>query len=124
VLQAFAQRLRGRLRSADTAARLGVDDFAVLVHGAIDAIDAIDADGVDRVVGRSRAELPRPIDLGAGRHAVVGASIGAAIADAGTDEVETLLRSADAVMYTAKRAHEGGYVLHEEPREGRPELAR
>jgi diguanylate cyclase (GGDEF)-like protein len=111
VLQTFAQRLRGCLRSADTAARLGGDEFAVLVHG------PIDADGLDRVVGRIRAELARPIDLGGRRQAAVGASIGATIAGAGTDDVETLLRRADAAMYTAKRAREGGYVLHEEPRD-------
>ncbi|MGZ4545664.1 MAG: diguanylate cyclase domain-containing protein [Blastococcus sp.] len=109
VLQDFARRLRGCLRSADTAARLGGDEFAVLLHG------PIDADGVERVVARMRAEMRRPIDLGAGRQATVGASIGVAIADADTDDVETLLRRADSAMYTAKRAR-AGYVLHEEPR--------
>jgi diguanylate cyclase (GGDEF)-like protein len=108
VLQAFAGRVRGCLRAADTAARLGGDEFAVLVHG------PIDADGVERVVARMRAEMRRPIDLGAGRQATVGASIGVAIADAATDDVETLLRRADSAMYTAKRARDG-YVLHEEP---------
>jgi diguanylate cyclase (GGDEF)-like protein len=111
VLQAFAQRLAGCLRSADTAARLGGDEFAVLVHG------PIDSEGVNRVVRRIRAELGHPIALGAGREATVGASIGVTIADAGTSDVETLLRRADAAMYTAKRARAGGYVLHEESRD-------
>jgi diguanylate cyclase (GGDEF)-like protein len=108
LLQAFAQRLRGSLRSADTAARLGGDEFAVLVHG------PIDHEGVERVIGRIRAAMADPVDLGAGRQATVGASIGVAIADAGTGDIETLVRQADTAMYTAKRARDGRHVLHAE----------
>jgi diguanylate cyclase (GGDEF)-like protein len=106
LLQAFADRLRGCLRSADTAARLGGDEFAVLVNG------PIDADGVARVVARMKAELARPIDLGEGRQATVGASIGVAIAEPSAAEVETLVRRADQAMYTAKRARDGRYVIY------------
>jgi diguanylate cyclase (GGDEF)-like protein len=106
LLQAFAQRLSSCLRAADTAARLGGDEFAVLVNG------PIDADGVQRVVDRIRAQLAAPIDLGTGRSATVGASIGVTIADPATADVETLLRHADTAMYTAKRARDGRFVLH------------
>jgi diguanylate cyclase (GGDEF)-like protein len=108
LLQAFAERLRGCLRSADTAARLGGDEFAVLVNG------PIDADGVARVVNRIRAEMARPIDLGGGRRATVGASIGVAIGDRVVAEVEALLRRADIAMYRAKRARDGRHVLYDE----------
>jgi diguanylate cyclase (GGDEF)-like protein len=108
LLQAFAHRLRSCLRTADTAARLGGDEFAVLVNG------PIDADGVERVIGRIRAAMARPIDLGGGREATVGASIGVTIGDTGTADVETLLRHADTAMYTAKRARDGRYVLYEQ----------
>ncbi|MCU1667905.1 MAG: diguanylate cyclase/phosphodiesterase [Blastococcus sp.] len=108
LLQVFGERLRSCLRSADTAARLGGDEFAVLVNG------PIDADGVERVVGRIRNALSRPIDLSGGRQATVGASIGISIAGPGVDDVETLLRQADAAMYTAKRARDGRYVLYAE----------
>ena len=105
LLQAFAARLHTCLRAADTAARLGGDEFAVLVHG------PIDADGVARVVERIRAELARPVDLGDGRQATVGASIGVAIADGDTGDVDALVRRADAAMYDAKRARDGRWVL-------------
>ncbi|SNR52678.1 putative bifunctional diguanylate cyclase/phosphodiesterase [Blastococcus mobilis] len=100
LLRAFAERLHGCLRAADTAARLGGDEFAVLLHG------PIDESGVQRVLDRIRAELTLPIDLGAGRVATVGASIGVAIADAAID-VGTLVQHADAAMYAAKRGGRG-----------------
>jgi diguanylate cyclase (GGDEF)-like protein len=100
LLRAFAERLDGCLRAADTAARLGGDEFAVLLHG------PIDESGVHQVLGRIRAQLDLPIDLGAGRVATVGASVGVAIADAATD-VDTLIQHADMAMYAAKRGSRG-----------------
>jgi diguanylate cyclase (GGDEF)-like protein len=106
LLQAFAQRLQDCLRTADTAARLGGDEFAVLLHG------PIDNSGVERVLARIRTLLDLPVDLGAGRVAKVGASIGVAIADADID-VDTLVRNADVAMYTAKRGGRGRSVFFE-----------
>ena len=106
LLQAFSERLDGCLRSADTAARLGGDEFAVLLHG------PIDRSGVERVLDRIRNQLDLPIDLGAGREATIGASIGVAFADAGTD-VATLIGHADVAMYTAKRNGRHRSVFYE-----------
>jgi diguanylate cyclase (GGDEF)-like protein len=107
LLRAFAERLDDCLRTADTAARLGGDEFAVLLHG------PIDRDGVQHVLDRIRGQLDVPVDLGAGRVATVGASIGVAFADARTD-VDTLIRHADVAMYTAKRGGRGISVFFEE----------
>jgi diguanylate cyclase (GGDEF)-like protein len=106
LLQAFAQRLQDCVRTADTAARLGGDEFAVLLHG------PIDESGVHQVLGRIRAELDVPIDLGAGRVATIGASIGVALADTVTD-VEALVRRADSAMYAAKRGGRNRSVFYE-----------
>jgi diguanylate cyclase (GGDEF)-like protein len=106
LLQAFSERLDGCLRSADTAARLGGDEFAVLLHG------PLDASSVERVLDRIRSQLALPIDLGAGRNATIGASIGVAFADADTD-VDTLIRHADVAMYTAKRNGRQRSVFYE-----------
>jgi diguanylate cyclase (GGDEF)-like protein len=107
LLRVFAERLRDCLRAADTAARLGGDEFSVLLHG------PIDRDGVQHVLDRIRGQLDLPVDLGAGRVATVGASIGVAFADARTD-VDTLIRHADIAMYTAKRGGRGISVFFEE----------
>ena len=103
LLQVFARRLHEAVRSADTAARLGGDEFAVLLHGPIDTA------GVEQVLARIRTALDLPIELGGGRSATVGASLGVAFSGADTD-IDTLIRRADLAMYTAKRRGRGTSV--------------
>jgi diguanylate cyclase (GGDEF)-like protein len=106
LLKVFAQRLHEAVRTADTAARLGGDEFAVLLHGPIDAT------GVDQVLARVREQLQLPIELGAGRTAMVGASIGVSFGGPDTD-IDTLIRRADLAMYTAKRSGRGRSVFYD-----------
>jgi diguanylate cyclase (GGDEF)-like protein len=106
LLKVFAQRLQECVRTADTAARLGGDEFAVLLHGPID--DA----GVQTALDRIRAELDLTVDLGGGRSAKVGASIGVAFSGPDTD-IDGLIRRADLAMYTAKRNGKGTSVTYD-----------
>src|SRR3954454_14238716 len=106
LLQVFSERLHEAVRTADTAARLGGDEFAVLLHG------AIDQPGVDQVLARIRAQLEKPVDLGSGRTATIGASMGVAFSGTDTD-IDTLIRRADLAMYTAKRNGRGISVYYE-----------
>jgi diguanylate cyclase (GGDEF)-like protein len=106
LLQAFAQRLQQCIRAADTAARLGGDEFAVLLHGPVDRA------GIEQVLARVRTQLAQPIDLGAGRVARIGASIGVAVAGPGID-VDALVRCADSAMYAAKRAGRNRDVFYD-----------
>jgi diguanylate cyclase (GGDEF)-like protein len=106
LLKVFAQRLHDCVRTADTAARLGGDEFAVLLHG------PIDVPGVETALARIRAELDRPVDLGGGRTAKVGASIGVSFSSPETD-IDGLIRRADLAMYTAKRRGRGTSVFYD-----------
>jgi diguanylate cyclase (GGDEF)-like protein len=106
LLKVFARRLHEAVRTADTAARLGGDEFAVLLHGSIDVT------GVEQVLARIRATLDLPIELGGGRSATVGASIGVSFGGPDTD-IDTLIRRADLAMYTAKRSGKGTTVYYE-----------
>ena len=106
LLRVFAQRLHEAVRTADTAARLGGDEFAVLLHGSIDEA------GVEQVLARVRTQLDLPIDLGGGRSAKVGASMGVAFGAPDTD-IDTLIRRADLAMYTAKRSGKGTTVYYD-----------
>src|SRR5688572_11170987 len=116
LLKVFAQRLHEAVRTADTAARLGGDEFAVLLHGAIDEA------GVEQVLARIRAQLALPIELGGGRSATVGASIGVSFSGPDTD-IDTLIRRADLAMYTAKRNGRGTTVYYDPSLEAAPEPA-
>ena len=91
-----AARLRGALRVSDLAARVGGDEFAVLLSGADRDTAAVIADKLDQALA-----APHPI---AGQSLTVPASIGAASYPESGSSAEELLRSADEAMYRAKTA--------------------
>jgi diguanylate cyclase (GGDEF)-like protein len=97
VLQVVAERIRACVRPGDTAARMGGDEFAVLLE------DVGSQDEAQVVADRLLEALGRPIDLGVAAP-LVGGSIGLAMSGTGGDSAEDLLRSADVAMYAAKAA--------------------
>ena len=104
LLVAMAERLRGVLRTADTAARLGGDEFAVLLEDVGEDEEAI------ATAERMAECMQRPFRP-AGREVVVSASIGIAFSSPGLSG-EQLLRNADLAMYSAKRRRNGGYEVY------------
>ena len=110
LLTAVADRIRGCLRPQDTAARIGGDEFAVLVEEADAQRSAEIADGILEA-------MRTPFAL-ADRQVFMQASIGISVAndgDEGADPetAEDLLRNADAAMYTAKARGKGRHQLYE-----------
>jgi diguanylate cyclase (GGDEF)-like protein/PAS domain S-box-containing protein len=103
VLQAVAERTRSCLRDADTVARIGGDEFALILSGTSPA-DA------GRVLEKIVAANAVPVAFESNGLAV-GVSVGAASYPGdGGDEVE-LRKQADLRMYEAKRAGGSRYVL-------------
>jgi diguanylate cyclase (GGDEF)-like protein/PAS domain S-box-containing protein len=96
LLTAVAARLRGCLRSADTAARLGGDEFALLLEEVVDPAEG------ERVAARVLDTMRRPFSLH-GEPVRVNVSVGLVVAGSGTISVDELLRRADFAMYAAKR---------------------
>ncbi len=80
---------------APPTARVGGDEFVVLLPGA-------DAAGAALVVERIRRSLLKPIAIGSDLHVTVSAAIGVALATEPEDP-HLLLRRADAAMYEDKR---------------------
>jgi diguanylate cyclase (GGDEF)-like protein len=95
LLQQVAARLTESLRSIDTAARFGGDEFAVLLEEISD-----DASPV-AFAERLQKSLSLPHRLG-DTEAVVSVSIGITIGRADYLDTETIMRDADAAMYHAK----------------------
>lgn len=98
MLQAVANRLKGCVRETDTVARIGGDEFVVLLHSIHASEDA------DSVAGKIRQVLAQPLRLD-GHSLNIQTSIGVArYPDHGTEEKQ-LFRHADEEMYSAKREH-------------------
>jgi diguanylate cyclase (GGDEF)-like protein/PAS domain S-box-containing protein len=95
LLRAVGDRLRVSLRPADTLARFGGDEFAVLVEGIDDASDAV------RVAERMHGAMVAPFDLG-DQEVFTTASIGIALASDPSARSDALLRDADTAIYRAK----------------------
>jgi diguanylate cyclase (GGDEF)-like protein len=100
LLAVVAQRLADRLRGDDLVARMGGDEFAVLVTGA-------SPEAMTGIVDRLTAGLHRPVEV-AGHELLVGASVGIAGSEDTEDPYE-VLRRADTAMYAAK-AQAGSHV--------------
>lgn len=102
LLQEAARRLREACREEDVIARVGGDEFTLILPH----VD--DPECAASVAGRIVQEFGRPFDLG-GPRALVGASIGIAMAPHdGTDQAE-LLSQADWALYQAKEEGRNRY---------------
>ncbi len=106
LLKEMAARLRGCVREGDAIARLGGDEFAVLQCG------ARQPEAASKLAQRIVEALSAPYDLGADR-AVVGASVGIALAAPDLFSADVLLRSADMALYQAKANGRGTFCFFE-----------
>jgi diguanylate cyclase (GGDEF)-like protein/PAS domain S-box-containing protein len=115
LLRAAAERLRGALRGGDTIARMGGDEFAVLVEDA--------GTGPPREVAERLLDtLQAPFQRG-DRELFVHASVGVAVVSGRQTSAEELLRNADAAMYIAKSRGKNR-IIEFEPGMHRAALAR
>ena len=97
VLRAVAERLRQSVRAADTVARIGGDEFVILVDALRAGPDATTlAQKIQGVLGK-----PFPLPGGAAK---VTVSIGISRYPEDGDAADVLLKAADVAMYRSKRA--------------------
>src|SRR5829696_2837996 len=107
VLVEVARRLDQSIRGADTAARFGGDEFAVLLEDVEHSQEA--ADAAERIL----ESLAVPL-IAAHKEIALRCSLGISVADHESDaDADEMIRDADAAMYIAKRDGKGGYRLFE-----------
>jgi diguanylate cyclase (GGDEF)-like protein/PAS domain S-box-containing protein len=108
-----AARLSASLRASDTVAfprhltclaRVGGDEFVLLLDGLRDAADGF------RVAERIQTALKQPFQID-GHEVFAAASIGIAPSSIGYESAEEILRDADTALYEAKSGRRGGYVM-------------
>ncbi len=90
-----AQRILHCVRESDTVARMGGDEFVVILP------DIDDPTNIERIAQKIIAKLAAPFLLGEEK-AFISASIGITRYPTDADSMETLLKNADQAMYVAK----------------------
>ena len=97
LLREVAERLEGTLRESDTVARMGGDEFVILLPELKDA-------GQAATVARKVLDaLSEPVDI-LGQEFQVTASIGVSVYPGDGEDEQALLKNADIAMYQAKDA--------------------
>ncbi|WP_136681340.1 EAL domain-containing protein [Neptunomonas sp. XY-337] len=100
LLVMVAERLRGNTRTVDVVSRLGGDEFTVLVPG------EVTESGLAVLANQIITVLSAPFVIEK-QKVMIGSSIGIAIFPRDGDDIELLLKHADAAMYNAKAQGRG-----------------
>lgn len=104
LLKKMAKGLKKLLRSSDTVARFGGDEFLILVN------DLQDEEGILTVVHKLMDFLKEPIELD-GHNFYTTASMGIAVYPRDGEDAETLIKNADIAMYHSKLNGKGQHCL-------------
>lgn len=107
VLKEVAQRIQGCLRESDTVARIGGDEFVVLLPIVEAAQDAL------TVAEKIRYALNQPFEL-AGQRLNISSSTGIAFYPEHGTEENQLIKNADTAMYYAKASGRDAVKLYQE----------
>ena len=109
LLQAVAQRLRACVRDSDVLARIGGDEFVVLLCDVADEPVAL------AVAEKIRASLEQPFVL-EGHHLNISCSVGVALYPQHGVDYLTLSKNADHAMYQAKERQRNQVVVYQVPK--------
>ena len=114
VLAQVGHRLRTAIEAADVVARLGSDEFAVLVRSLPDVLH------VEVIARRVLNALAKPVALGS-RSIFISGSVGIALASTGYQRGEDIMRDADIAMRYAKSGGGGRFALFDSKMHARAE---
>jgi diguanylate cyclase (GGDEF)-like protein/PAS domain S-box-containing protein len=105
LLKQTALRLRSVIRTSDTVARIGGDEFNVVIS------EITYPEYASEVAQKILNEIRKPLDI-KGKELVVSTSIGISVYPDDSEEIDTLLRYADIAMYYAKEHGRNMYQFY------------
>jgi two-component system cell cycle response regulator len=106
LLKAVSERLKTCVREVDTVARMGGDEFTIILEGVSSEQNIL------VVAKRITESIATPFELN-GHHISVGVSIGITIYPHDDSPVDELLKHSDTAMYRAKQQGGNAFHLHE-----------
>jgi diguanylate cyclase (GGDEF)-like protein len=104
VLQVTAQRIRATIRKTDSVARMGGDEFIVLLN------DLADAGQAEQIAAKIVAALSEPVRVGKFQ-VPMSVSVGVCTLEDEAVDAEVLIRRVDAAMYRAKAQGRGCFQV-------------
>ncbi|HEX2831329.1 MAG TPA: diguanylate cyclase [Burkholderiales bacterium] len=110
-----ALRLQGCVRASDTVARIGGDEFVVLLDDITRREDAV------HIAAKVNAVLSAPFDV-MGHELRIAASVGIAISPEHGADTATLMRHGDKALYAAKDAGRNRYAVYGEAAAAPPDF--
>lgn len=110
VLITVGQRLLNTVRQSDTVARMGGDEFTIILRNLAAKKDA------QKIIEKIHKSLKEVIKL-KGKEYQIGSSIGAVIYPEDGQEIEDLMRKADLTMYAVKNENKGCFKFFEKEAE-------
>jgi diguanylate cyclase (GGDEF)-like protein/PAS domain S-box-containing protein len=102
LLGVVAERLKGAVREVDTVARIGGDEFVIVLE------NIHDQSHVKNVASHILESIAKPVTV-SGHTLLVTTSIGSSVYPDGGDDPAALIRQADLAMYEAKAIGQGVY---------------
>jgi len=105
LLQAVVQRLQVQLRAGDTLARMGGDEFGLLLP------DLERLDDLEAICERLLAAIREPLEVH-GEAVSVSGSLGVTLYPLDDSDANTLMQHADLALYAAKNAGRDQFHLH------------
>ncbi len=108
MLKAAGGRLRDNVRDGDTVARIGGDEFTVVLEDIVDVAEA------ERVAQKLITAFEQPLELEDGQDVVISPSIGVSLYPDHGQTPTDLLKYADTAMYQAKERGRKTYMVYTE----------
>ncbi len=114
VLQEVAARIKGVIREVDTVARIGGDEFLVIL-GSIQATENAEAVALKIInaISQPYSKIEHHLDIPTDKTIGLGSSIGISLYPEHAEEVDQLIKYSDAAMYSIKRGGKNNYCIYQ-----------